>query len=147
MAWTALRDGDRHKARELLDGFWTDNSAVTPVDAAAPWGAATRIRKAIKLEAFVNVATAGLRRSIRRSPISMEGPAIIGQRCLAFFTHQREIGWKIPDHAVIDLHQSIVVDRDGPSKAWIGHQVLRHHPGETVRATAISPRVEPEAVR
>jgi len=35
MAWTALRDGDRHKARDLLDGFWTDNSAVTPVDAAA----------------------------------------------------------------------------------------------------------------
>src|SRR3954466_2932684 len=35
MAWTAIRDGDRHKARDLLDGFWTDNSAVTPVDAAA----------------------------------------------------------------------------------------------------------------
>ena len=35
MAWTALREGDRRKARALLDGFWTDNSATTPVDAAA----------------------------------------------------------------------------------------------------------------
>ena len=35
MAWTALREGDGRKARALLDGFWTDNSATTPVDAAA----------------------------------------------------------------------------------------------------------------
>ena len=35
MAWTALREGDRRRARALLDGFWTDNSATTPVDAAA----------------------------------------------------------------------------------------------------------------
>ena len=35
LAWTALREGDRRKARALLDGFWTDNSASTPVDAAA----------------------------------------------------------------------------------------------------------------
>ena len=35
LAWTALREGDRRKARALLDGFWTDNSATTPVDAAA----------------------------------------------------------------------------------------------------------------
>ena len=34
MAWTALRDGDRRKARALLDGFWGDNSASTPLDAA-----------------------------------------------------------------------------------------------------------------
>jgi NTE family protein len=34
LAWTALREGDRHRARELLDGFWADNSASTPVDAA-----------------------------------------------------------------------------------------------------------------
>ena len=35
LAWTALREGDRRKARALLDGFWTDNSASTPLDAAA----------------------------------------------------------------------------------------------------------------
>ncbi len=35
LAWTALRDGDRHKARGLLDAFWADNSASTPVDMAA----------------------------------------------------------------------------------------------------------------
>jgi len=35
LAWTALREGDRHKARALLDGFWADNSASSPVDAAA----------------------------------------------------------------------------------------------------------------
>ena len=35
MAWTALRDGDQRKARALLDGFWGDNSASTPLDAAA----------------------------------------------------------------------------------------------------------------
>ena len=35
LAWTALRAGDRHKARALLDGFWADNSASSPVDAAA----------------------------------------------------------------------------------------------------------------
>ena len=35
MAWTALREGDRRKARALLDGFWTDNSATSPVEAAA----------------------------------------------------------------------------------------------------------------
>ena len=35
LAWTALREGDQRKARALLDGFWTDNSATTPVDAAA----------------------------------------------------------------------------------------------------------------
>ena len=34
MAWTALRDDDQHKARALLDGFWGDNSASTPLDAA-----------------------------------------------------------------------------------------------------------------
>ena len=34
MAWTALRDGDQRKARALLDGFWGDNSASTPLDAA-----------------------------------------------------------------------------------------------------------------
>lgn len=34
LAWTALRQGDRRKARALLDGFWTDNSASTPLDAA-----------------------------------------------------------------------------------------------------------------
>ena len=32
LAWTALREGDRHKAGKLLDGFWTDNSATTPVE-------------------------------------------------------------------------------------------------------------------
>jgi NTE family protein len=35
LAWTALREGDRRKARALLDGFWADNSATSPVDAAA----------------------------------------------------------------------------------------------------------------
>lgn len=35
MAWSALRDGDQRKARALLDGFWDDNSASTPLDAAA----------------------------------------------------------------------------------------------------------------
>ena len=35
LAWTALRDGDRHKARALLDGFWADNAASTPTDVAA----------------------------------------------------------------------------------------------------------------
>jgi NTE family protein len=35
LAWTALRDGDRHRARALLDGFWADNSASTPVEEAA----------------------------------------------------------------------------------------------------------------
>lgn len=35
LAWTALRDGDRHKARALLDAFWADNSASTPIDMAA----------------------------------------------------------------------------------------------------------------
>ena len=35
MAWSALRDGDQRKARALLDGFWADNSASTPMDAAA----------------------------------------------------------------------------------------------------------------
>ncbi len=34
LAWTALRDGDRHRARALLDGFWADNAASTPMDAA-----------------------------------------------------------------------------------------------------------------
>jgi len=34
LAWTALRDGDRHKARALLDGFWADNAASTPTDVA-----------------------------------------------------------------------------------------------------------------
>jgi NTE family protein len=33
LAWTAFCEGDRHRARELLDGFWADNSASTPVDA------------------------------------------------------------------------------------------------------------------
>ncbi len=35
LAWTALRDRDRHKARALLDAFWADNSASTPIDMAA----------------------------------------------------------------------------------------------------------------
>ncbi len=34
LAWTALRDGDRHRARALLDGFWADNAASTPIDEA-----------------------------------------------------------------------------------------------------------------
>ena len=35
LAWTALREGDRHRARALLDAFWADNAASTPLDAAA----------------------------------------------------------------------------------------------------------------
>ena len=35
LAWTALREGDRHRARPLLDAFWADNSASTPLDVAA----------------------------------------------------------------------------------------------------------------
>jgi NTE family protein len=35
LAWTALRDGDRHEARARLDGFWAENAASTPIDMAA----------------------------------------------------------------------------------------------------------------
>jgi NTE family protein len=35
LAWTALRDGDRHEARARLDGFWAENAASTPLDLAA----------------------------------------------------------------------------------------------------------------
>jgi NTE family protein len=35
LAWTALREGDRHKARARLDGFWADNAASTPMEEAA----------------------------------------------------------------------------------------------------------------
>ena len=34
LAWSALRKGDRRAARMLLEGFWADNSASTPADAA-----------------------------------------------------------------------------------------------------------------
>jgi NTE family protein len=34
LAWSALREGDRHKARALLSGFWEDNSASSMVDTA-----------------------------------------------------------------------------------------------------------------
>jgi NTE family protein len=34
LAWSALREGDKHKARALLDGFWEDNSASSIMDAA-----------------------------------------------------------------------------------------------------------------
>jgi NTE family protein len=34
LAWSALREGDRHKARALLNGFWEDNSASSMMDAA-----------------------------------------------------------------------------------------------------------------
>jgi NTE family protein len=34
LAWSALREGDKHKARALLDGFWEDNSASSMMDAA-----------------------------------------------------------------------------------------------------------------
>jgi NTE family protein len=34
LAWTALREGDRRDAPRLLHGFWADNSASTPVEAA-----------------------------------------------------------------------------------------------------------------
>jgi NTE family protein len=34
LAWSALREGDRHKARALLQGFWEDNSASSMMDAA-----------------------------------------------------------------------------------------------------------------
>lgn len=34
LAWAALRAGDPRGARTLLEGFWTDNSAATPADAA-----------------------------------------------------------------------------------------------------------------
>src|SRR3954470_3383795 len=35
LAWTALRDGDRHEARARLDGFWAETAASTPIDVAA----------------------------------------------------------------------------------------------------------------
>ena len=35
LAWTALREGDRAPARALLDAFWADNAASTPLDVAA----------------------------------------------------------------------------------------------------------------
>jgi NTE family protein len=34
LAWSALREGDRHRARALLNGFWEDNSASSMMDAA-----------------------------------------------------------------------------------------------------------------
>src|SRR4051812_16896500 len=34
LAWSALLDGDRRDARERLDGFWGDNSASSPMEAA-----------------------------------------------------------------------------------------------------------------
>jgi NTE family protein len=39
LAWSALRDGDRRRARELLAGFWAHNSASTLLDAAINAGA------------------------------------------------------------------------------------------------------------
>ena len=35
LAWSALRKGDRRGARALLEGFWADNAASSPADAAA----------------------------------------------------------------------------------------------------------------
>ena len=35
LAWKALREGDRHRARAYLDAFWADNAASTPLDVAA----------------------------------------------------------------------------------------------------------------
>jgi NTE family protein len=34
LAWKALREGDRHRARPFLDTFWADNAASTPLDVA-----------------------------------------------------------------------------------------------------------------
>jgi len=34
LAWSALLDGDRRDARERLEGFWGDNSASSPMEAA-----------------------------------------------------------------------------------------------------------------
>ena len=34
LAWSALLDGDRGDARERLEGFWRDNSASSPMEAA-----------------------------------------------------------------------------------------------------------------
>lgn len=34
LAWSALREGDRHKARALLEGFWEDNSASSMMETA-----------------------------------------------------------------------------------------------------------------
>ena len=34
LAWTALCAGDRRGARKLLEGFWADNAASSPLDAA-----------------------------------------------------------------------------------------------------------------
>ncbi len=34
LAWSALRAGDRHEARALLEAFWEDNSALSVLDAA-----------------------------------------------------------------------------------------------------------------
>ena len=34
LAWSALLDDDRHGARERLEGFWADNSASSPLEAA-----------------------------------------------------------------------------------------------------------------
>lgn len=34
LAWSALRKGDRRAARTLLEGFWADNAASAPADAA-----------------------------------------------------------------------------------------------------------------
>lgn len=38
LAWSALRDGDRRRARVLLDGFWADNSVSSLWDAAVNTG-------------------------------------------------------------------------------------------------------------
>jgi len=34
LAWSALLDDDRRGARERLEGFWADNSASSPLEAA-----------------------------------------------------------------------------------------------------------------
>ena len=34
LAWSALQEGEPHKARKLLEGFWAGNSASTPMDLA-----------------------------------------------------------------------------------------------------------------
>jgi NTE family protein len=34
LAWSALHEGEPHKARKLLEGFWAGNSASTPIELA-----------------------------------------------------------------------------------------------------------------
>jgi NTE family protein len=34
LAWSALLDGEPHRAKERLDGFWADNSAASPAEVA-----------------------------------------------------------------------------------------------------------------